>query len=58
MSPLCIRGQADVRQREAVVLRKHMGLSETEPAREMRISAGAVRSHLARGLSSLRQPPG
>jgi predicted RNA polymerase sigma factor len=46
------------RQREAVVLRTYMGLSEREAAEAMRISIGAVRSHLARGTSSLRHPSG
>jgi len=45
------------RQREAVVLRNCMGLSEKQAAQAMGISIGAVRSHLARGTSSLRIPP-
>jgi DNA-directed RNA polymerase specialized sigma24 family protein len=46
------------RQREAVVLRTYLGLSEKQAAEAMGISRGAVRSHLARGLSSLPRPPG
>lgn len=46
------------RQREAIVLRNYMGLSEAQAAQAMGISQGAVRSHLARGMSSLRHPPG
>jgi RNA polymerase sigma factor (sigma-70 family) len=46
------------RQRQAVVLRKYTGLSERQAAKEMRISNGAVRSHLARGMLTLRHPPG
>jgi DNA-directed RNA polymerase specialized sigma24 family protein len=42
------------RQRQAVVLCKQTGLSEPQAAREMRISTGAMRSHLARGLQTLR----
>ena len=46
------------RQREAVVLQTYMGLSGRQAAEVMCISTGAVRSHLARGMSSLRRPPG
>jgi len=45
------------RQREAVVLRNCMGLSEEQAAEAMGISIGAVRSHLARGMSLLQIPP-
>ncbi|SRR5216683_2336513 len=45
------------RQREAVVLRNYIGLSERQAAAAMCISTGAMRSHLARGMSSLRHPP-
>jgi DNA-directed RNA polymerase specialized sigma24 family protein len=45
------------RQREAVVLRHHMGLSERQTAQVMGISIGAARSHLARGMSLLERPP-
>jgi RNA polymerase sigma-70 factor (sigma-E family) len=43
------------RQREAVVLRYLADLSEAQAAREMGCSVGAVKSHGARGLSSLRR---
>jgi DNA-directed RNA polymerase specialized sigma24 family protein len=46
------------RQREAVMLHACMGLSERQAAEVMCISTGAVRSHLARGMSSLRRLPG
>jgi hypothetical protein len=46
------------RQRQAVVLCKQTGLSEKQAAKEMGISTGAVRAHLARGLQTLRYPPG
>src|SRR5713226_5368832 len=46
------------RQREAVAPHTCMGLSEEQAAEAMGISAGAVRSHLARGMSSLRRPHG
>lgn len=46
------------RQREAVVLRTYMRLSQEQTAQAMGISTGAVRSHLARGMSSLLRPPG
>jgi DNA-directed RNA polymerase specialized sigma24 family protein len=42
------------RQREAIVLRYYAGLSEREIAAAMAISRGAVNSHTARGLSTLR----
>jgi RNA polymerase sigma factor (sigma-70 family) len=45
------------RQREVVTLCKYTGLSEQQAAKEMRISKRAVRSHLARGLRTLRHPP-
>src|SRR3984957_7078225 len=43
------------RQREAVVLRYLADLSEAQVAREMGCSIGAVKSHGARGLASLRR---
>jgi RNA polymerase sigma-70 factor (sigma-E family) len=43
------------RQREAVVLRYLADLSEAQAAREMGCSVGAVKSHGARGLTSLRR---
>ena len=42
------------RQREAIVLRYYADLSEAEIAAAMKISRGAVKSHTARGMSSLR----
>jgi RNA polymerase sigma-70 factor (sigma-E family) len=42
------------RQREALVLRYYAGLSEAQIASAMGISAGAVKSHTARAVSSLR----
>ena len=47
-----------VRQREAVALRECMGLSYVQTAQAMRISGGAARSHLARGMSLLPRRPG
>jgi RNA polymerase sigma-70 factor (sigma-E family) len=43
-----------VRQREALVLRYYCDLSEAQIASTMGISRGAVKSHTARGMSSLR----
>jgi len=42
------------RQREAVVLRYYLDLSEDQVASYMRISRGAVKSHTARAKSALR----
>ena len=42
------------RQREALVLRYYADLSEAQIASAMGISKGAVKSHAARGMSSLR----
>lgn len=42
-----------VRQREALVLRYWLGLKEVEIAEAMGISAGAVKSHTARGMAKL-----
>jgi RNA polymerase sigma-70 factor (sigma-E family) len=42
------------RQREAIVLRYYLDLSEAEIADAMRISKGAVKSHTARGMAALR----
>jgi RNA polymerase sigma-70 factor (sigma-E family) len=42
------------RQREALVLRYYADLSEAEIATAMGISRGAVKSHTARGMTSLR----
>lgn len=46
------------RQREAVVLHSYLGISGEQAAQVMCISAGAARSHLARGMSSFRLVPG
>jgi RNA polymerase sigma factor (sigma-70 family) len=46
------------RQREAVALRYLAGMNDTEIAATMEISHGAVKSHIARGLSSLRKRMG
>jgi RNA polymerase sigma-70 factor (sigma-E family) len=48
-----LRGLPD-RQREAIVLRYYGDLSEAEIAAVMDISRGAVKSHTARGMASLR----
>jgi RNA polymerase sigma-70 factor (sigma-E family) len=42
------------RQREALVLRYYLDLSEAQIADAMGVSAGAVKSHLARALAALR----
>jgi RNA polymerase sigma-70 factor (sigma-E family) len=43
-----------VRQREAVVLRYYLDLSEAETASVMNLSRGAVKSHTSRGIRALR----
>jgi RNA polymerase sigma-70 factor (sigma-E family) len=43
------------RQREVVVLRYYVDLSEVEIAETMRISQGAVKSHTARAMATLRR---
>ena len=43
-----------VRQREVLVLRYHLDLSEREIAEALGISPGAVKSHAHRGLAALR----
>lgn len=43
------------RQREALVLRYWLGLSEAEIASAMGISPGAVKSHTSRGMAGLRR---
>jgi RNA polymerase sigma-70 factor (sigma-E family) len=42
------------RQREALVLRYYVGLTEADVAAAMSISKGSVKSHTARGRSALR----
>ena len=41
------------RQREAVVLRHYLGLTEEEAARVMKVTKGTVKSATSRGLSTL-----
>ena len=41
------------RQREAVVLRHYLGLTEEETARVMKVARGTVKSSTSRGLSNL-----
>ena len=43
------------RQREALVLRYYLDLSEAEIAATMGVSRGAVKSHTSRGMAALRQ---
>jgi RNA polymerase sigma-70 factor (sigma-E family) len=43
-----------VRQREVLVLRYYLDLSESDIAATMGISRGAVKSHASRGLAALR----
>ncbi len=43
------------RQREALVLRYYLDLSEAQTAELMGVSAGAVKSHTARALTALRR---
>jgi len=45
------------RQRQAITLQFHAGLSEDQTAARMRISRGAVQSHTTRALSMLRAAP-
>jgi RNA polymerase sigma factor (sigma-70 family) len=42
------------RQREALVLRFYADMSEAQIAETMQISKGAVKSHTARGMATLR----
>lgn len=42
------------RQREALVLRYHLGLPDTQIAAAMGISTRAVNKHIGRGMSSLQ----
>ena len=42
------------RQREAIVLRYYADLSEADIAAAMRITRGAVKSHTARAMASLK----
>ncbi|MPZ59721.1 MAG: SigE family RNA polymerase sigma factor [Propionibacteriales bacterium] len=49
-----IRGLPE-RQREAIVLRYYVDLSEADIARAMGCSRGAVKSHSSRGMAALRK---
>jgi len=42
------------RQREVLVLRHYLGLSEAEIASTLRISTGSVKTHASRGAATLR----
>jgi len=44
-----------VRQREALVLRFYADLSEADVAKAMGITRGAVKSHTARAMTTLRR---
>jgi len=46
--------QLPTRQREALVLRYYLELSEADTASAMRISRGTAKSTVARGLTALR----
>jgi RNA polymerase sigma factor (sigma-70 family) len=48
-------GRLPRRQREVVVLRYLVGLSETQVAEALDISHGTVKTHLRRGLAGLRK---
>jgi RNA polymerase sigma factor (sigma-70 family) len=47
--------QLPARQREALVLRYFLDLSEAETAESMHVSRGAAKSAAARGIASLRR---
>jgi RNA polymerase sigma-70 factor (sigma-E family) len=51
-------GALPARRREAIVLRYWLGLSESEIAAAMGISAGTVKSQVSRGLAALGQALG
>jgi RNA polymerase sigma factor (sigma-70 family) len=46
------------RQREVIVLRYLLGLSETEVAQALHLSHGTVKTHLRRGIARLRATVG
>src|SRR5215472_13650470 len=50
-------GDLPDREREAITLQYHAGLSEAQTAATMRISRGAVRAHTDRGTTVLRAAP-
>jgi DNA-directed RNA polymerase specialized sigma24 family protein len=55
---VCALSALPYRQREAVVLHQYLGLSGEQAAQVMGISAGAARSHLARGHVIVPAPAG
>jgi RNA polymerase sigma-70 factor (sigma-E family) len=54
---LAALAQLPARQREALVLRYYLDLSEAEIAGAMGVSAGSVKVHVHRGLAALRARP-
>jgi RNA polymerase sigma-70 factor (sigma-E family) len=52
---LAALGELPERQREALVLRYYLDLSEADIAAAMGVSAGSVKTHIHRGLASLTQ---
>jgi RNA polymerase sigma factor (sigma-70 family) len=48
-------GALPVRQRQVIVLRYYLGMSENEIAQSLRCSPGTVKSRAARGLARLRE---
>ncbi|MDZ7675275.1 MAG: SigE family RNA polymerase sigma factor [Acidimicrobiales bacterium] len=50
---LAVLGRLPARQREVLVLRYYLELSEAEIADELGISAGSVKTHAHRGLAAL-----
>ena len=51
---LAILGDLPARQREVLVLRYYLDLSESAIADALGVSRGAVKSHASRGISTLR----
>jgi RNA polymerase sigma-70 factor (sigma-E family) len=51
---MTVLAQLPVRQREVLVLRYYLDLSEADIAETLGISRGAVKSHASRGISTLR----
>jgi RNA polymerase sigma factor (sigma-70 family) len=51
---LAALGKLPRRQREVLVLRYYLDLSEAEIADTLGISRGAVKSHASRGLAALK----
>jgi RNA polymerase sigma-70 factor (sigma-E family) len=52
---MAVLAELPVRQREVLVLRYYLDLSEADIAGTLGISRGAVKSHASRGLSTLRR---